>query len=164
MGSGKTTIGFLLARKFSLEFKDLDREVELRLRSSISGIFKKVGETGFRKYESEILSSLFKEDEIVLATGGGSILLPKNRKVLRKSGIIVYLESSAKELVTRLSGSTTIRPLIDIINPENSILRSLKDRESLYANISDIIIKTDKKDPESIASEIFTLVKELKQQ
>jgi shikimate kinase len=94
VGAGKSTIGRQLASELKLEFVDYDREIEQRCGVDIDWIFDLEGEEGFRKREQEVLNDLANRQGIVLATGGGAILLPENRTLLSSRGKVVYLQAS----------------------------------------------------------------------
>src|SRR5688572_20285445 len=88
MGSGKTAVGKHLARLIRAPFRDSDAEIEARTGVDISYIFSREGEAGFREREREVIADLSRESPIVLATGGGAILLPENRRVLHERGFV----------------------------------------------------------------------------
>src|SRR5215813_14134048 len=91
MGSGKSAVGKHLARVLRLPFYDSDAEIERRTGVDIPFIFEKEGEAGFRQRERETIEILTARDHIVLATGGGAVLLPENRRALAERGQVVYL-------------------------------------------------------------------------
>src|SRR5579872_5667760 len=94
MGSGKSTVGQLLARKLGYPFFDTDSEVEARVNTSIANLFKSEGEKRFREYETMVLSEMSQKTGIVLATGGGVVLDSKNRWYLSTRGKVIYLQTS----------------------------------------------------------------------
>src|ERR1019366_8079881 len=98
MGSGKTTVGKILARQLGKTFIDCDEEIQKRTGVKISHIFDVEGEEGVRQRESAAIQDLTKLDNIVLATGGGAILKPDNREALKKNGVVVYLKSGINDL------------------------------------------------------------------
>src|ERR1700741_3651541 len=89
MGAGKTAVGRYLARELQLPFHDSDSEIERRTGVDIPFIFEKEGEAGFRQREREAIEALTALEGIVLATGGGAVLLPENRRLLRERGCVV---------------------------------------------------------------------------
>ncbi|MBX9636126.1 MAG: shikimate kinase, partial [Nitrosomonas sp.] len=101
MGAGKTTIGKALASSLDKEFVDSDHEIQERTGVKIPVIFEIEGEAGFRKRESEALLELSQKRNIILATGGGAILNPENRQLLKRSGIVIYLRASVNDLYRR---------------------------------------------------------------
>ncbi|HKF97650.1 MAG TPA: shikimate kinase, partial [Steroidobacteraceae bacterium] len=102
MGSGKTAVGRHLARALRLPFHDSDNEIERRTGVDIPFIFEKEGEAGFRQREREALEALTALEGIVLATGGGAVLLPENRRLLSERGCVVYLHTSVAQQAARV--------------------------------------------------------------
>ena len=113
----KTTVGRRLAQSLGLEFLDSDEELERRTGTTIPIIFEIEGEAGFRRREHKILTELTAMSGIVLATGGGAVLLPENRELLRSRGTVVYLRTSVSEQMRRTRNSTH-RPLLATPDPE----------------------------------------------
>jgi shikimate kinase len=111
MGAGKTAIGRELARQLGLEFLDADQEIERRTGADVALIFEKEGEAGFRRREREIIGELTQRDRLVLATGGGAVLDPANREVLKARGFVVYLKASVLAQAAR-TGQGRTRPLL----------------------------------------------------
>lgn len=143
MGAGKTTIGKLLAKQLGKTFIDSDEEIQKRTGVTIAHIFDVEGEAGFRQRESAVIQDLLKQDDIVLATGGGAVLNPKNRALLRQNGFVVYLKSSVHDLWQRTRHDHT-RPLLQTENPRAK-LQELHDlRDPLYEETADIAIHTGK--------------------
>ena len=91
MGSGKTTIGRMLAKKLERPFFDSDHEIEERTGARIADIFELEGEAGFRFREEKIIDELTQHEGIILATGGGAVLSERNRKILKSRGTVIYL-------------------------------------------------------------------------
>ena len=153
MGSGKTTIGRMLAKKCKLQFFDSDHEIELRTGVKITLIFEIEGEAGFRKRESQIINELTLNPGIVLATGGGAILDPENRKYLSERGFVVYLRASIEQLLRRTAKDQK-RPLLQTDNPKLKIEELLKKRGPLYEKIANIIVDTDNRTTQKVVDEI----------
>ena len=107
MGSGKTTIGKQLALKLNKKFIDSDSEIEKRTGVKIELIFDIEGEEGFRKRESKLIEEVTQLDDIVLATGGGAILLASNRDCLKQGSIVIYLKASPEQLFKRTARDKT---------------------------------------------------------
>lgn len=141
MGAGKTTIGRTLARKLGWEFIDLDHELEARCGVRVALIFEIEGEEGFRKRESELLDEFTQRSGIVLATGGGAVIDPKNRQLLRERGVVVYLRASADELFRRIERDRS-RPLLQTSNPEQSLKNLLAQREPMYEEVASLTFDT----------------------
>jgi len=142
MGCGKTTVGRLLANKLNQDFFDTDHEIINKTGVSIDHIFDIEGEEGFRRRESEILESLCDMNNIVLATGGGVILLEQNREVLRSAGVVVYLSSSVEQLLRRTAKSKT-RPLLEnSLDRKKTITEIVNARDKYYKEVATIVIDT----------------------
>jgi shikimate kinase len=153
MGSGKTAVGRYLSRLLDLTFHDSDTEIERRTGVDIPYIFEKEGEAGFRQREREALEILTAMDHIVLATGGGAILLPENRRHLRERGFVVYLETSVEQQVERVKQGRT-RPLLANVDTAERLSQLLTQRVPLYREIADIVVPTDGRRVRSVAEEI----------
>lgn len=141
MGAGKTTIGRSLARWLDRDFIDLDQEIEARCGVRVSLIFDIEGEQGFRRRETSLLDECSQRPGIVLATGGGAILAPENRKLLRDRGVVVYLRASADELYRRIARDRS-RPLLQTSDPRARIGELLEQRSALYEEIADLTFDT----------------------
>ena len=141
MGAGKTTIGKRLAELKGLEFIDSDHEIEARTGVDIPFIFEKEGEEGFRKRESETIAELTRQNGIVLATGGGAVLKPANRRHLEDNGLVVYLHTTVDEQLNRTKHSNK-RPLLQTPNPRERLEALLAERDPLYREIADLVITT----------------------
>ena len=142
MGSGKTTVGRRLASKLNQEFFDTDHEIINTTGVSIDHIFDIEGEQGFRQRESEVLANLCKMNNIVLATGGGVILLPENRLKLKSAGIVVYLSSSIEQLLRRTSTSK-IRPILEKSNDRKKTITDIVNaRDEYYREVATLVIDT----------------------
>lgn len=142
MGAGKTTIGRQLARALGLEFLDSDREIERRSGVDIPTIFDFEGEAGFRRRERAMIEALVRRDDIVLATGGGVVLDPDNRRDLASRGTVVYLETSVDEQLRRTRHDRQ-RPLLQAEDRRATLERLNTEREPLYREIADIVVDTD---------------------
>jgi len=141
MGAGKTTIGRSLARALGREFRDLDHEIEARCGVRVAHIFDIEGEEGFRKRERRVLDQCSAMPEIVLATGGGAVLAPENRRHLKTRGVVVYLRATPEELYRRVARDRN-RPLLQTADPQARIRELVALREPLYEEVADIVFDT----------------------
>jgi shikimate kinase len=142
MGAGKSTIGRQLSRQLRMPFHDSDQEIEKRTGVDIPLIFELEGEAGFRKRECAVIDELTRLTGIVLATGGGAILDPLNRKHLTSRGRVIYLHTSVSQQLRR-TGRDRTRPLLQTADPRGTLEALMAIREPLYRETADIIINTD---------------------
>ncbi|WP_461480500.1 shikimate kinase AroK [Porticoccus sp.] len=159
MGAGKTTIGRLLAKNLSLKFVDLDAEIEKRCGADIPWIFDVEGEPGFRKRESLLLEELTGSEGILLATGGGAVIDPGNRRFLKERGCVVYLCASATQLLERTSHDRS-RPLLQVDDPLAVLTRLMAERDPLYREVADLIVETERKKPQVVAESVAREVRQ----
>lgn len=157
MGAGKSTIGRLLATELLLDFKDTDKEIEDRSGVDIPWIFDMEGEVGFRDREATMLAELSQLDQLVLATGGGIVLKPENRRVLTSMGRVVYLMTSIDEQVRR-TGRDKKRPLLNGANPRKTLTELMGLRHPLYEEVADYKIDTDGRSPKVVAQELSRIL------
>jgi len=156
MGSGKTTVGRRLAETLNIDFFDADHEIIDKTGVSIDHIFDVEGEEGFRKRESDVLIELCNKPNIVLATGGGAVLLEENRLLIKKTGSVIYLSSSVDQILRRTSKSKT-RPLLEnSSNRRKTISDIIESRDPLYREVATIIINTNGKRLNEVINEIRT--------
>ena len=154
MGSGKTTIGKRLSEVLSLDFFDSDHEIIDTTGVTIDHIFDVEGEEGFRVRETDVLKKLCNMPNIVLATGGGAILLKENRELMRQAGFVVYLSSSVDQILRRTAQSKT-RPLLEkSTNRRETITNIVQARDPLYKDAASIIINTNRKKLNHVIDEI----------
>lgn len=142
MGAGKTTIGRQLARALDLTFVDSDREIEQRSGVDIPTIFDFEGEAGFRRRERVMIDALTQRDGVVLATGGGVVLDPDNRRDLSSRGTVIYLETSVDEQLRRTRHDRN-RPLLQGNDRRATLERLEAERAPLYREIADLVVATD---------------------
>ena len=142
MGSGKTTIGRRLAHELNRDFFDTDHKIIDKTGVTIDHIFDIEGEKGFRERESKILENFCQMSNIILATGGGIVILPKNRKILKNSGLVVYLSSSVNQLLKRTAKSKT-RPLLENSSDRRkTITELLEARDVYYREVASFVVDT----------------------
>ena len=154
MGAGKSAVGKQLARSLHLTYADTDDEVESRTGVDIPFIFEKEGEEGFRRREAAAVDDLSRRDKIVLATGGGAVVSPENRKHLGSRGFVVYLFTTVDQQVARTSKGRD-RPLLEDGDPRETLRKLLEVRDPLYREIADVIVNTDGRKVKSVADEII---------
>lgn len=161
MGTGKSTIGKVLAEMLNQPFYDSDAEIETRTGATISWIFDVEGEDGFRKREEDTIDDLTSKENIVLATGGGVIKNSNNRHNLINRGWVVYLSTSPETTFERI-GRDKRRPLLDNPDPLGTLRRLLAEREKFYLETADIVVKTDDLSAHAIAHSIISQINDLK--
>ena len=151
MGTGKSTVGVLLANELKIPFVDLDKEIEKSTKKTISRIFKLDGEAAFRKIETERLKEV---SASVVSCGGGIILKEENRNFIKVNGTTILLTASIDELVRRLKGAGK-RPLLAKNNEKESLIKLWLDRRAQYLSLSDMTIDTDGKTSRQITNDIL---------
>jgi len=143
MGAGKSTVGRMLAKRLGKTFFDSDHEIEKRCGVKIPTIFEMEGEEGFRKRESAVIKDLTQLQDIVLATGGGSVLLSENRTYLHENGYVVYLRANPHELWVRTRNDKG-RPLLNTADPQKKLKELFEIRDPLYTSIAHQTVETGK--------------------
>jgi shikimate kinase len=159
MGSGKTAVGRQLARQLKLEFLDSDAEIEHRTGVDIPYIFEKEGEAGFREREREIIDALTQLSNVVIATGGGAVLLPENRQHLASRGTVVYLQTGIEQQLERTRHGRQ-RPLLYTDDPEAKLRELMQLRTPLYESLAHIAVTTDGRQVRAVCDEIVERLKE----
>ena len=154
MGAGKSTIGRQLSKQLKMAFHDSDHEIELRTGVDIPLIFELEGETGFRKRETAIIDELTRLQNIILATGGGAILDPRNRQYLSSRGRVIYLHASVDQQLRR-TGKDRNRPLLQTADPRATLEALMAVRDPLYREIADLVIDTDGKRVRDVVRQII---------
>jgi shikimate kinase len=160
MGAGKSTVGRQLAKALNKEFVDCDREIEERTGVSIAMIFEVEGEEGFRKRERAMVEQLTERDGIVLATGGGVVLDEENRSRLRTRGFAIFLDAPIDLLVERTARDRQ-RPLLQTDDPKAKLTDLANEREPLYRQVADMVVKTDRRTARHVVKEIIRRISQL---
>ena len=153
MGSGKTTVGKVLADFLGCPFMDLDDLIVKKAGKSIPEIFAQDGEPAFRQLEARLLRQTvekYTENTVVLALGGGAVTAPASAALLREKTVCIYLRASLETLLGRLEGETAGRPLADA-----SLADRLAARAPIYEETAHVIIDTDGLTPDEVADEII---------
>ncbi len=167
MGSGKTTIGKLLAERLLLQFIDVDLFIENRYRRSVGQLFEDKGETGFREIERRALEEISGFENVVVSTGGGAPCFFDNMKMMNEFGLTVYLKVSESELAGRLVHAKHNRPLIknkDRAELKVFIAQSLEKREPFYRQaklVFDAEQLLNSTDVDKIVSNLITTMKSM---
>jgi shikimate kinase len=160
MGAGKSSIGKQLAKKLNCDFYDSDTLIEQRAGASISWIFDVESEAGMRDREEAVIAEITRDPNIVLATGGGSIMRETNQKNLSSNGTIVYLQASLEQQQLRTAHNLEKRPMLDTDDVGARIVELDKIRAPIYEKLSDIIVSTDDKPVTTVVKEIIHHLKE----
>jgi shikimate kinase len=154
MGVGKSTIGRLLARQCRLEFIDCDRELEARSGVTVATMFEVEGEASFRRREAALLDELTQRSGILLATGGGAVLLPESRERLRTRGLVIYLESTVDEIFRRTQNDR-VRPLLQAVDRRARIDELLRQRRPLYESTAHLTFHSGALNPKKLVGRIL---------
>lgn len=155
MGSGKSAVSRLLAKKLGQKAVSTDELIVQRQKLSIEQIFAEKGEKHFRALEREIVAELSNEKNLIIDCGGGIVLQQENIDDLKKSGITIYLKASVEDIYERTKNQKH-RPLLNVENPQVKIKELLTAREPLYAQ-ADYTIDTFRKTAYEVAEEIIRL-------
>ena len=159
MGSGKSTIGRHLASLLGLGFRDSDHEIQLRTGVDIPTIFEFEGEAGFRARERAVIDELTALDRQVLATGGGAVLDPDNRRALATRGFVVYLHCTPEQQHYRTSHDRN-RPLLQTADPLARLRELMAHRDPLYREVADLVVSTERRAAAAVAKEIVQRLSE----
>ena len=157
MAAGKTAVGRALAAELGFEFCDTDDMVAAASGQTVEEIFAANGEEAFRELEREAVMRAAAKPGRVIACGGGAVLSVRNYGVLKGAGPIVYLRTTADELIARL-GRGEGRPLLGG-DPAEAVPRLLSERTPAYETAADVTVDTDGRTPEDVAGEIAERVR-----
>jgi shikimate kinase len=156
MGTGKSTVGRLLAKKTGYRFVDTDTLIEQQTGKTITEIFTTQGEKAFRNLETELVKKLAKKGGQVIATGGGLVLNPDNVKELSRTGKIFCLTTTADEILQRVKQQENTRPLLQEKNPLQKITTLLQQRAHVYRQFPQI--STTGTAPELLVEKVLGLI------
>ncbi len=162
-GSGKSTVGRRLAARLKLRFVDTDDLIEEHQGIPISEIVKSHGWGHFRKLENSTIEEISKEDGLIIAPGGGSVLDTDNIKALRKNGFIIWLKADKPTLLKRINqdpGTNTRRPTLTGKGASEEIKEVMSLREPIYERVSEIQIDTSVIDVETVVERLSAIVDE----
>lgn len=160
MGAGKSTVGQHLARALKRDFYDTDHEVQARTGVDVSWIFDVEGEEGFRDREAEVLKELTGFANIVLATGGGTVLRPENRQLLSLRGHVIHLTTNLERQVERTAYNKYKRPSLRGKGYHETIKCFSQQRSPLYEEIADVAFVSNHQQVTRVVKEILKFVKE----
>ena len=149
MGSGKTTI----ARKLDSDFVDMDAMLEDRLGMPIARFFEEKGEAAFRQLEEEVLADLLKTDKVI-STGGGIVISPRNRALLKQNPDNIYLKADFETLYQRISADKDNQRPLFLKNSKEGLAAIFNERQAWYEEVASKVIDVSKLNPEEIIEEL----------
>ncbi len=164
-GTGKSTVGKLLANRLKRDFIDTDEYIEKTTGKTIKDIFEEEGEEGFRKTEAETIAKLSKMENKIIAAGGGVVLKDENVKSLKSNGFLILLEATPEIIHDRIrqdKKTTQQRPSLTNKNSFDEIKHLINKRQPLYENAANYTINTSYVSCEDIVEEIITVIHSLK--
>ena len=154
MGAGKTTVGRRLATRLGRRFLDSDEEIEKAAQMTIPEIFAQRGEAEFRAGESRVLSRLLKENDVVLATGGGAFVNLETRALIKSGAVSVWLNADLDVLFERVSRRSN-RPLLKTADPKATLQKLIEDRYPIYAD-ADLTVLSRDVPQDSVAADVIS--------
>lgn len=160
-GSGKTTVGKILARKLNRELVEMDELITRKAGLTIPEIVAKCGWSKFRDVEEEVTDEVAKRDNIILSAAGGVVTREKNVKELRKNGILVWLKASIDTLLERIGEDPGRPPFVNGRTQREDIEITLNERMPLYQKAADLVVDTENKTPEELAEAITKSLKKI---
>jgi shikimate dehydrogenase len=153
MGTGKTSVGAALARKFGYEFIELDDLIVKTTGMTIADMFRIKGEPAFRAIEKDILNQEINRTNVVVSCGGGVVIFEENRRILKENAVTVWLYNSIETSVKR--GNDCTRPLLNVDDPVETARKLFDNRKGYYADAADIMVNTENKQVETIVHKIY---------
>lgn len=156
-GTGKSTVGALLAQRLGRPFVDLDRAIEAAAGCSIAALFANQGEPAFRDWEERMIAEESDQGEKVLATGGGAILRESNRIALRRHGVVIWLSAAPEVIAERLRGDAE-RPALTSLGTLGEVRDVLAARAPLYQSLADREVSTEGRSPEEVVATILGIL------
>ncbi|MGC2423290.1 MAG: shikimate kinase [Nitrospirota bacterium] len=155
MGTGKTTVGRILAKKLGYRFIDVDEEIEREQGVSITHIFSKMGEPYFRQLERGLIKTLSLREGLIISAGGGAVVDENNVEAMKQGGALVCLTARPDEIMKRV-GNSSNRPLLQVPDPMAKIMELMGKREPFYSK-ADFMVDTTTMTPEEVAGEVIRL-------
>jgi shikimate kinase len=159
MGSGKSTVGRRLAARLGKQFVDCDQALEAYLNVDVATIFDIEGERGFREREHQMLKRLCAMSNVVIATGGGCVARADNLSLLRENGLIIYLRTSVKHQLARLSRDKS-RPLLQAPDRRQRLHEMAAQRDPLYTSIADLVVESGAQSVAQMAAHVSKLLQQ----
>lgn len=159
-GSGKTTVAKILATKLQKKYVETDELIVQRMGMSIPEIVARHDWDYFRDIESQIIHEVSNEDNCIISTGGGVVERLENIKALKKKGKLFWLQVSVDALLTRIGDDPNRPSITGKTSRREDMEVTLKNRQHLYEDASDVIINTEQKQPDEIAEEIITNIED----
>jgi shikimate kinase len=156
-GTGKSTVGRLLAARWDCPFVDMDDEIERGADMSIAEIFAAEGEPGFRRREANVVHDVCGRNQTVIAAGGGAVVNPTSRDEMQRSGQVVWLTASAESILARMSGDETTaarRPNLTKSGGDDEVRRLLAERTPIYSGAADLEVDTEGTTADEVADAI----------
>ncbi len=157
MGVGKSSIGRRLAARLGIPFVDADAEIEKAAGMSIADIFARHGETDFRSGEARVIARLLEGGPQVLATGGGAVMNPETRTLIKSKGVSIWLNADFDVLMRRISKRKHERPMLQTADPAATLRELLATREPIYAQ-ADLTVQSREVPHDAIVTEIMALL------
>ena len=158
MGSGKTSIGKILAKRMGMNFIDLDDEIVKDQQCSISEIFDRFGEEKFRHLENKKLLSTLEIDNCVISTGGGIIMDQDNIKIMVENGSVIHLDIDLETQLLRIKNKKNRPILRDKDNARKILVKMKKERDHIYKKIAIGSVNTSNKKRNDIVSEVVNII------
>ena len=159
-GTGKSTVGRLLAKRLERVFIDSDKYIEDSTGKTIKSIFEEYGEEGFRQIEADTIAELSKADNKVISAGGGAVIREGNARNLKDNGFLVLLEATPEIIHNRIAqdkNTTQQRPSLTDKKPLDEIKHLIAERKPAYKSAADFTINTSYVSCEDIVNEIITI-------
>ena len=160
MGTGKSAVGQMLARRLGLRFVEMDALIETKAGKTIPAIFNEDGETAFRDLEIAATREAAGEDGTVIACGGGIVLNRINIDRLRQKSVVICVTASPAVVLKRVSAQVGQRPLLDIEDPGKTIRDLMRLRRPLYAQAADITVNTSRQTVKAVVEAIVKALEE----
>ncbi len=153
MGVGKSSIGRRLAARLGIPFVDADAEIERAAQMSIADFFARHGEAAFRSGEARVIARLLNGGPQVLATGGGAVMEPATRELIREKGVSIWLSAEFELLLRRISKRKAERPMLQTADPAATLRELLAVREPIYAQ-ADLTVQSRDVPHDAVVAEI----------